>query len=878
MNDVVSMPIDPLYQKAMKFVENMKCKFQNHGISNIYVLQTIDQNGKVTDEKYGMNLMTDYGMSQYFVSRQAFPTNLYIGNGSGSFNQSTNALINAITTTASTSSNTTKAFNYPLYYDNVTGIITCISKYMEVYFDNNISGVSTDVDVSEYGIGTAYNALWTHSWVYNQLGERDVITKKVNERLYITVYFCMSYTESLINGAWSEGRCIAITTMERFYNRVYESSNYICMIESSINTFRRFDSITARSTTHTVSAFLENKITVSSNMGSVTITRDPNVNNEYIDGLVNKTSGFMMLERLKMGTPINFDVVVKPDPDHLPDVDGISYNFGKPNTESIFSQAAITGSYTYNYSDATYNAADHYVADPKWYSNTTFGSAMPLSIWYTNNNTIQQMYLFINTDLDDPIVAIGGNVVTVYATDKYWDTSSWSQISDLANVPQELRTKKYWLTTSGSVNLNPIRASRPLQYRDSNGLSFPTYGFSNMRQGIQHTVFNPTSGWFAVGPRAFFTSTYEDYVITTLANPQTTFNYYDLYSYEDMVIFLQDRYVDYAYLGATKSKGEYTVENNISFRDRHVSETRTGYVILHGSSSSSTQTKGELLILKNDTFAHVTISDSVDSACIMLTDYYAQIDVTEPRDVHVRDISGNIVRTFPIPSDKSAPKNVWGYKDFVYISDGSSYGYVGKISDGSLTETTGYFPAASYSNRSLMRVTAVDECAIVYSYDDSRLNKAYVVEASNPTVLKSLNGTNPRPNGQDPYHLELIKFNTDTIVLLLTEKMYGYGSSNTSAFDIVYDFGKMLKADAFSQNFTVCNVQENPTFVWVPYGEHMICGNKSIPIANLISHRLVGTTNSVTAYNHYKNISGKQWNLTVTNIGAYQGKPPGNVQ
>ena len=48
-------------------------------------------------------------------------------------------------------------------------------------------------------------------------------------------------------------------------------------------------------------------------------------------------------------------------------------------------------------------------------------------------------------------------------------------------------------------------------------------------------------------------------------------------------------------MGATKSKGEYTVENNISFRDRHVSETRTGYVILHGSSSSSTQTKGELL-------------------------------------------------------------------------------------------------------------------------------------------------------------------------------------------------------------------------------------------------------------------------------------------
>ena len=98
-----SHPVDKLYERAMTFAKNKTSKEgSSAGISNLYVLQKIDKDGNVTGEYYGMNMMTDYGMNQYFLQNATFPTNIYIGNGTGSFNHTTNALLSAVTTTAST--------------------------------------------------------------------------------------------------------------------------------------------------------------------------------------------------------------------------------------------------------------------------------------------------------------------------------------------------------------------------------------------------------------------------------------------------------------------------------------------------------------------------------------------------------------------------------------------------------------------------------------------------------------------------------------------------------------------------------------------------------------------------------------------------------
>ena len=132
MNDIVSKQMDPLYQRAMEFSKNMKALHHKIGISNVYVLQTIDKDGNVTDEKYGMNLMTDYGMSKYFVSRNSMPTNIYIGNGSGAFNHTSNVLQNAITTNASTLYDSEKVYSFNIHNRNILSI--CFQNSEPVFY------------------------------------------------------------------------------------------------------------------------------------------------------------------------------------------------------------------------------------------------------------------------------------------------------------------------------------------------------------------------------------------------------------------------------------------------------------------------------------------------------------------------------------------------------------------------------------------------------------------------------------------------------------------------------------------------------------------------------------------------------------------------
>ena len=348
-------PVDPLYERAMEFAKNFKRHSKRPGISNLYVIQKKDLDGNVIDEKYGMNLMTDYGMSQFFVSAANFPTQLFVGNGSGSFNHTTNTLISAITNLAATNTSTTISYNYPLYYDNVAGLVTCVARYLQCYYDYNITDVTGAVTISEYGIGTAYNELWTHSWVYDNLGNQSTITKEINTRLEITVYFCMSYETSLITNAWDAGRYIVITNMQRFFSgRMYENA---------IHTYKRNGSSTSRTTNRTKSLYANNRISMITNLSPMTIYADGGAAGEYIDGFVSWMSGCMMMDRCKESTPESFSYINNPDDTYIKSKTGYSDTFGIVNHIPV-TQANISKSYTFNPSTGQYDLEDSFVHDP----------------------------------------------------------------------------------------------------------------------------------------------------------------------------------------------------------------------------------------------------------------------------------------------------------------------------------------------------------------------------------------------------------------------------------------------------------------------------------------------------------------------------------
>ena len=128
------------YQLMTEFMKNLHDRKQ--GIGNIYVAKVVDKNGNVKDVKFGKNMMTDYGMTQYFINNQAWQPYLYIGHGSTSigFNHTTHVLVDPYDCEA-TNVNTTPAYGYPLYYDNVSGLITVVCRASQFKFPLTIDGI-----------------------------------------------------------------------------------------------------------------------------------------------------------------------------------------------------------------------------------------------------------------------------------------------------------------------------------------------------------------------------------------------------------------------------------------------------------------------------------------------------------------------------------------------------------------------------------------------------------------------------------------------------------------------------------------------------------------------------------------------------------------
>ena len=198
--------LDPTYSKLMQFAKKYQKKHGIHGLSNLYLLRSIDENGNVVDEKYGMNLMTNYGFESYFSggATASFPTKIYFGNGSGNLELDKSTLLDGNTLDLSVNaSSTTIDYNLPLYYDAEGGIITFVCKYMTASIPATIPGVTENFLISEYGIGASNITLWTHSYVYKSDGsETTTITKKPGTQLDVVVYFCLSINESIIKEAW----------------------------------------------------------------------------------------------------------------------------------------------------------------------------------------------------------------------------------------------------------------------------------------------------------------------------------------------------------------------------------------------------------------------------------------------------------------------------------------------------------------------------------------------------------------------------------------------------------------------------------------------------------------------------------------------------
>lgn len=849
-----------IYQRAMQFAKNKKSN--GGGLSNLYVIQKTDINGNLIDEYYGMNMMTDYGMSQYFVSGNSFPTNIYIGDGTGSFNHTSNSLISPTTINPSTVSDKTISYAYPLYYDKISGLVTCVCKYLTAYFDYNISGITDPISVTEYGLGTAYNALWTHSWVYDITGSQTYITKNINERLTITVFLCFSYYESLITSGYVNDRYTMITTMHRFFtDKMYENNIY---------TYKRFGTGCTRERTKTSSGFMNNEITRYTNLSPFTMYSGSTTDAGYIDGFCQWSSGFMTLEPQQLDEPDDFDINLRMNwNDHYKNT-GLSKRFGEASAASSFTQADISSVSLFNHKTNKWDIPVEFINDPnKSYCETPMSVYFPTVIYYTNNNTVMKMYVYQNIRVDDPIVKLDNELSTVYATNKYWDTSSWVLITDYDNIPEELQTCRYWITPSSSVSLGPIRKSQDFTVISPNG-NVEEYSWCNTANGGYPVCDNYEYGWFKQNNTVYvpehqlkFVEGINGYTSSssmTYGKWLLTFSLTTTYSLSDMSVLP-------TIPTAVKVTPLFSSSINC-FSNCYRTKSDTGLVCLQ----SLTTNEANIIDLRNENYNQILINSKL-STCIWDTNYIAYISPDNTSKVKVYDIDTNSdIMEFDIPSDISNVTFMFGHRNHIWITNGSTYSYVLNTDDNTITGCTNNISYTSGLN--YVEITCVDDAVVIYKYNETKTTNAYYMKHNDHTVINNLSefdlGLSYLTN-KVTYTLRYVRDNI--LVLLIT--MGRYQSSSYGAYNLVIDFGRYLYDG--TKSYTYRNIDKTPNLV--PFGEFFIEGNKKIPIEHWLSHRIIGTTRTISTVNdRIKNVSGKQWSTTITNIPEFTGLPPGSVQ
>jgi hypothetical protein len=860
-------PIDAKFDRAVEFVKNYK-EMTGNGMSNMYVIQTVDMDGNVTGEYYGKNLMTDYGMTQFFINNSEFPQKIYIGSGKLGFTNSSSQLEIPITTTGSTSTNTTIDYEYPMYYDNISGIITVVAKYLDCYFDYNIDGIGDEIVIGEYGIGTSTTALWTHSHIFDITGEQTEVRKKVNERLTFTVYLCYSYYESLIIDNWDAGKHILITSMKMFFDH---------MKSSGLCTYKRNNVVQSRSKTETTSAFVNNLITKATNMTAFNITNSNTASEGYVDGFGFVNSGFLILEPQQLAVPEAFEEIVTATNADTTD-ECISNLFGTIE-ELPFTIVTVSQCNMFNYFTGEWDNPSTFQNDNgRWYDETSLTNfGKPL--WYTNNQTIVRMNVYVNPRSDDAITSFHDSAITtLYAADKYWDKTTWVWISDPSNVPQAARNAKYWLTPETNASLRPNRESGFFKIISQDG-AFIQHLWTGATGACAQTCCNTSAGWFIRG-----TDLYDlNNGIKRSFTPSYSVNRYIAYGSNVFFYAGTDSRIYTASIPTSATTPQFS-EMLIPFTtstpmgNTFVTETGTGFACIHSATSNEF-----VIVDMRNSLSISAVQASKMSCAICNTTRIAYIDRDDTTKVKIIDISSGIslLKTITIPNGLT-PAWIYGYRDMVYISDNTSFTYVINTTTETVTvcDTVVDIRGSSASITNY-RCSACDDILVVYNIQNNDYTLAttahWFLEYTNPTTPKRLTKL-PVPNNDlvtTTYDCKLVKLKTNTIGMVWI-RSYRNTNQYQGGVNVILDVGLFLKTGELKYFY---HFSSNNEVGFVPYGNRIFrYANQSIPIEYLMPHKLIGTTRTITAKNHIKNISGKSWRITFSNICPFYEVPPGQKQ
>lgn len=196
-------------------------------LGNIYYMYTVDMDGNITNEAFGKNVITDYGLLNrwkphgYYDDRSYY-LNLYVGNSTDEPTLEGQSMINRVISIDATKVDSSSwcpnniiPTVFPIKYIPATkdhgAIMTQRFQLAKFYYDYNISGITEDIVITEIGLGESDTTLYSHSLVYDADGNLSSIVKKPNERLYIQTYWQGIVPIAYIEDCYSKGQSVFIS-------------------------------------------------------------------------------------------------------------------------------------------------------------------------------------------------------------------------------------------------------------------------------------------------------------------------------------------------------------------------------------------------------------------------------------------------------------------------------------------------------------------------------------------------------------------------------------------------------------------------------------------------------------------------------------------
>ena len=865
-------------KELLQFCDNLKRNGKyNMANDNLYELKSVDINGNVIDRKFGVNVVTNYGMFYYNKTTAGAEYHISVGTGTGTPTTADTELFNKLDW-VNVRSNTNKV-SLPLRYDATTGIISSTRQVLEAYFDYNITGVDSPTNITEFGMINYDNgSLTTHSLVYDEQGNPSFIIKNPNERLYITVYFVTNFKEDLINDAW-DNDCYAIIgdyntdvsvgTTSTFYRNIiwtdYNRGNSNILTGSGSTNPRFFT--TTRETI--VDENDDGNTIVNEN---TLIDLDIQGSDKSIAGFSltqpkgYQASGFRITKRLKLQTPeqITLPYMIPSRPDSK----SFEYLFGHVDK--------VTGSTANNYIYGKYALTDYNMETLMTYNVETHEWDIPVPFSspsncdycnyfdsptriYVNFNGDRYMSVYFNINLNLPISAFNYVEYPIYATDKYWDTSTYEIIPDVSNIPIELRNKKYYITEVNNVTLVPTTETHEIiPHKESRIIEetisiSPPSDTSTFRSSEQHH-------WVINQSRIYFMSEDEtsvEYVYSILPGYRRRPLFYTT---GDIFIYWHDskfNIVDTTTPSVQPVSEDFVLDFGtgvdvgtpmFTFTDRgsgyvvcqHLTENKTVIVDLHGDTENNRPTQ-------------YLIENTKHCNAILCTKYcvYQRSDITDVHTFEIYDMeTQTVVDTFSITHTTNAVLGIRAWSKFIYVAITGVRPVLYRMDDKSiatiLANITGTFFETKYLNEP--PTLAVDECMVFHSFTSTAY---YVFSYDNP--LSYLRIT---PTSASHYisGLNRIEFNGGIKILMTIQ--------NAEAPCVIYDIGLCIgerltsyygvfnrNGDGGTYDFSRMLLYHNKGFLdmsggilsWYPIEQSLLC-------------RATGTTRTVQSMNNRKNI------------------------